>query len=72
MDEDGYSLIRRWRRQEGNEAGARVTASAVTAYASATDGDKAMAAGFDRHVSKPVDADDLVRVIATLHEKDSQ
>lgn len=63
--EDGYSLIRRWRTHEG--AGTpRVAAIAVTAYASAADREMALAAGFDWHIAKPVDADELVRVIAVL------
>jgi signal transduction histidine kinase/CheY-like chemotaxis protein len=68
--EDGYSLIRRWRTREGTAAHARVTAIAVTAYATATDRDMALAAGFDWHIAKPVDADELVRVIAALHARD--
>jgi PAS domain S-box-containing protein len=63
--EDGYSLIRRWRTHEGATK-PRVTAIAVTAYARPTDRDMALAAGFDRHIAKPVDADELVRVIASL------
>jgi PAS domain S-box-containing protein len=63
--ENGYSLIRRWRTHEG-AADARVAAIAVTAYASATDREMALAAGFDWHIAKPVDADELVRVIAAL------
>jgi CheY-like chemotaxis protein len=64
-DEDGYSLIRRWRTREGLTNG-RVAAIAVTAYASAVDKETALAAGFDRHIAKPVDADELVRVILVL------
>jgi CheY-like chemotaxis protein len=64
--EDGYSLIRRWRTHEGATNG-RVAAIAVTAYASATDKDMALRAGFDWHIAKPVDADELVKVIAALH-----
>jgi CheY-like chemotaxis protein len=64
-DEDGYTLIRRWRTREGLTNG-RVAAIAVTAYASAVDKETALAAGFDRHIAKPVDADELVRVILVL------
>jgi signal transduction histidine kinase/ActR/RegA family two-component response regulator len=63
--ENGYSLIRRWRIHEGTSNG-RVTAVAVTAYASTTDREMALAAGFDWHVPKPVDADELVGIIAAL------
>lgn len=67
-DEDGYSLIRRWRTREG-AAHARVTAIAVTAYASATDRETALAAGFDWHVAKPVDGGELVQVIFALQAR---
>jgi PAS domain S-box-containing protein len=63
--EDGYSLIRRWRTHE-RTVEARVTAIAVTAYASLTDRELALAAGFDWHIAKPVDGDELIRVIAAL------
>lgn len=65
--EDGYSLIRRWRDHEG--ANGRIAAIAVTAHATPTDRDKALEAGFDWHLAKPVDADELVRVIAALRSK---
>jgi CheY-like chemotaxis protein len=65
-EEDGYSLIRRWRSQEVGAGGRRVAAIAVTAYASPTDRGRALAAGFDWHVAKPIDADELVRIISTL------
>jgi CheY-like chemotaxis protein len=45
----------------------RVAAIAVTAYAGPRDRERARAAGFDWHVAKPVDADELIRVIAALH-----
>ena len=64
-DEDGYSLIRRWRAHEG-ATNARVAAIAVTAYASGADRDMALAAGFDWHIAKPVDADEVVRIITAL------
>jgi PAS domain S-box-containing protein len=69
--EDGYSLIRRWRAREGATDG-HVVAIAVTAHATPTDRDRALEAGFDWHIAKPVDADELVRVIATLHARDQR
>jgi CheY-like chemotaxis protein len=69
--EDGYSLIRRWRTHEGATNG-HVMAIAVTAYASARDKQMALAAGFDRHIAKPVDADELVRVIVALQAIDQR
>ena len=69
--EDGYSLVRRWRTHEGTTS-ARVAAIAVTAYASSTDREMALAAGFDGHIAKPVDAEDLVRIIAALQARDER
>jgi CheY-like chemotaxis protein len=66
--EDGYSLIRRWRTHEGAMNG-HVPAIAVTAYASAADKALALAAGFDWHIAKPVDADELVRVIVAVQAR---
>lgn len=69
--EDGCSLIRRWRTHEGATNG-RVAAIAVTAYATPADRDRALEAGFDLHIAKPVDGDELVRVIAALRPGDER
>ncbi len=63
--EDGYSLLRRIRALSPNEGGA-IPAAALTAYAQAEDRDRAFAAGFQEHVSKPVIAQELARLVATL------
>lgn len=63
---DGYSLIRRWRAIEQRRRVARVPAVAVTAYATPQDRERAIAAGFDAHVAKPVDSDALVAVICAV------
>src|SRR5205814_1406070 len=62
-DEDGYSLIRKIR---SGENGHRLPAIALTAYAKAEDGTRLLAAGFDRHVAKPFEREDLVAQIETL------
>jgi len=64
-DEDGYSLIRKVRSLSG-ERGGLVPAAALTAYASTHDRAKALAAGFDIHVPKPVHPAELVAVVASL------
>ena len=64
--EDGYSLIRRWRTHEKEGQLPRVAAIAVTAYATLRDREQALTAGYDGHIAKPVDADALVRAIATI------
>jgi CheY-like chemotaxis protein len=63
--EDGYSLILRVRALSPEE-GALVPAAAVTAYASAQDRAKALSAGFQLHLSKPVDITDLPRAVGSL------
>jgi CheY-like chemotaxis protein len=65
-EEDGYSLIRKLRALEGQQNGSRLPAIAVTAYATATDRERALAAGYDGHVAKPVDPAALTRAIARV------
>jgi PAS domain S-box-containing protein len=62
---DGYGLIRRIRSLEA-ESGGRTPAVALTAYASGEDADRCLASGFQGHLAKPVDPDQLVRVVANL------
>jgi PAS domain S-box-containing protein len=62
--EDGYSLIRRVRqRSDGN---AQVPAIALTAYARTEDRVKAIHAGFQLHLSKPVEAIELIAMVESL------
>jgi signal transduction histidine kinase/ActR/RegA family two-component response regulator len=63
--EDGYSLMRRIRSRP-DAAGGKVPAIALTAYASATDKERALAAGYQVHVSKPFEPDNVVRLVADL------
>lgn len=65
--EDGYELIRKTRAME-RRAGFRLAAVALTAYASAEDRERAIAAGFKMHVSKPVEPARLLKVVAQLVE----
>ena len=64
-EQDGYSLLRRIRARQGG-ASRRIAAVAVTAYGRAEDQARATAAGFDRHIVKPIDVADLVTTVATL------
>jgi CheY-like chemotaxis protein len=64
-DEDGYSLIRRVREWE-RARGVYIPAVALTAYGRAEDRMRSLKAGFQMHVSKPVDPDELVIVIKSL------
>ena len=63
--EDGLSLIRRVRLLP-LERGGVVPAIALSAYASADDRRKALLAGFQRHIPKPVEPGHLLAVIAAM------
>jgi PAS domain S-box-containing protein len=69
-DRDGYDLLRQV-RMRSPERGGGVPAIAMTAYARPEDRDRALAAGFQEHVPKPVDPADLVTVLARLAGRDS-
>jgi PAS domain S-box-containing protein len=63
--EDGYSFIRKVRAKEESQKG-RIAAAALTAHAGVADRMRALSAGFDMHVPKPVEPAELVAVIASL------
>ena len=63
--EDGFSFIRRVRQMPADLNGS-TPAIALTAYARVEDRVKAMVAGFQMHVAKPVDTDELLILIASL------
>jgi CheY-like chemotaxis protein len=60
-DEDGEALIRRLRAQ-----GARLPAVLLAASAGPDDRERALRAGFDAHVTKPVEPNALVAVVTAL------
>jgi CheY-like chemotaxis protein len=60
-EEDGYAFIRQVRAEGG-----RMPAIALTAYASQQDAQRAFVAGFQKHVTKPVEPARLVSVVANL------
>ena len=62
--EDGYSLIRKIRLQE--PASRRVPAIALTAYTRSVDRVRALSAGFQTHMSKPVEPAELVAAVRSL------
>jgi PAS domain S-box-containing protein len=62
---DGHALIRQLRALPV-EAGGRTPAIALTAYARAEDARRALAAGYQRHVAKPVDPAELAAVMKDL------
>ena len=65
-DEDGYSLIQRVRAL-CPPGSASIPAAALTAFARVEDRERALRAGFQMHLSKPIDAFTLVAAVATLH-----
>jgi signal transduction histidine kinase len=69
--EDGYALIRRIRLRSG-ETGGRIPAAALTAYATLEDRAKAIRAGYDEHIPKPVDPTRLIGAVALLVDADRQ
>jgi PAS domain S-box-containing protein len=62
---DGYTFIRQVREREAG-SGSRLPAIALTAYARGEDRVRTLGAGFDSHVSKPVEPVELAIVLATL------
>ena len=63
--EDGYSLIRKLRARSA-ELGGNVPAAALTAYARSEDRIRALSAGFQAHLAKPIDPAEVVATIAAL------
>ena len=66
--EDGYTLIRKLRAQH-SPALASIPAAALTAFARSEDRLRALKAGFQSHLAKPIDADLLVTTVARLGGK---
>jgi PAS domain S-box-containing protein len=64
---DGYEFIQKLRELLRPRNGREVPVIALTACASGQDRDLALQAGFDRHITKPVDPVELVRAIAQCH-----
>lgn len=63
-DEDGYSLMRKIRALPDEKSA--IPSIALTAFSRALDRTRALSAGFQSHVAKPVELEELVTVIASL------
>jgi len=63
--EDGFALIRRI-RSLAPEYGGRVPAAALTGPAAPHDPERILGAGYQLHLTKPVDATTLVAAVAKL------
>jgi CheY-like chemotaxis protein len=62
---DGYQLIREIRQLPAS-AGGKIPAIALTAFASSEDRTRAMMAGYQMHLSKPVEPHELVATVAAF------
>jgi CheY-like chemotaxis protein len=63
--EDGYSFLRRLRAR-GPAQGGSIPALALTALAGEGDRGRALAAGYQMHLTKPVDIDRLRQAVMDL------
>lgn len=69
-EEDGYGLIRKLRKLKSKRA-KKIPALALTAYATDEDRSLALSAGFQMHLPKPIEPEDLVSSIAAALGRDS-
>lgn len=65
-DENGYSFIKKVRSLP-KEKGGNIPALALTAYTKEEDKQKAIAAGFQMHMGKPLDITELVKAVVQLN-----
>jgi signal transduction histidine kinase/CheY-like chemotaxis protein len=68
-DEDGYGLIKKIRSLE-NGVSENIPAVAITAYAKDEDRDRALSAGFQIYLAKPVELTELISVVARAAKRD--
>ncbi|MEQ8962926.1 MAG: response regulator, partial [Coleofasciculus sp. C2-GNP5-27] len=61
---NGYDLLQQIRGMSSSQA--QIPAIALTAYAGDSNQQKALAAGFQQHLAKPVDPKDLIQAIVRL------
>jgi CheY-like chemotaxis protein len=66
-EQDGYDLMHQVRSRDSNRGG-KIPAVALSAYTRAEDRIRALSAGFQVHVPKPVNPEELVAVLANLTE----
>jgi signal transduction histidine kinase/ActR/RegA family two-component response regulator len=70
--EDGYEFIGKLRAAEVEQHGERIPAIALTAYARVEDRVRALNAGFQVHVPKPIEPVELLAVVASLTDRTGQ
>lgn len=64
--EDGYSLLKKLRALENAQGRGHIPALALTAYAKPEDRVRALSAGFQIYMSKPIEPTELVALVANL------
>ena len=68
-DEDGYGLIEKVRRLENGDT-QTIPAVAITAYAKEEDRERALSAGFQIYLAKPVELTELISVVARAAKRE--
>ncbi|MBD1918096.1 MULTISPECIES: response regulator [Cyanophyceae] len=68
-DMDGYDLIRHIRERSPDQT-RDILAVAITAYAGESNQQKVLAAGFQQHITKPIEPETLLKTIWTLVQKE--
>jgi PAS domain S-box-containing protein len=71
QDEDGYALIKKLRSMPESQGG-KIPAVALTAYARIEDRQRALASGFQLHLAKPVDRNQLAMAVSGLAPNDNK
>ena len=66
---DGYALLRQIRERSPDQGG-NILAIAITAYAGESNQQKVLAAGFQQHITKPIEPETLLKTIWTLVQKE--
>ena len=64
-DQDGYEFMRKLRALPP-EKGGQTPAIALTGYASRKDKERALTAGYQQHIAKPIEQNDMIAAIAAL------
>jgi chemotaxis family two-component system sensor kinase Cph1 len=63
---DGYAFLKSWRKTETELGRAKTPAVAFTAYVRAEDRQRSLLAGYQSHLSKPVESGELWTLVASL------
>ena len=67
-EKDGYQFIREVRKLSASDGG-RTPAIALTAFARSEDRTRAMLAGYQVHISKPIEPQELIATVGSLADQ---